>query len=162
MKEYLICIFGISLLSAVARLICAGSSAKRHMEMLTTLCIIATVASPLASFFAQGEGISELFDFDTQRAELNYEEIYGEYLILGNARTSQTILKEEIATLTGLSREGFDVELELSAKENGEVKITGATVYIYSEGISADPEIVTEHIFKRTGVECEIIYDKND
>ena len=57
MKEYVLGIFGICVASAVARVLSVGNATKKHIEILTSLCLIATVASPIASFIGNADGI---------------------------------------------------------------------------------------------------------
>ena len=97
-KGYVLGIFGICVASAVARVICAGEATKKHIEMLTSLCLIATVASPLASFIGDADGISGIFDFKADTPALDYGALYEEYLLYGNAETSEMILEGELAS----------------------------------------------------------------
>ena len=162
MKGYVLGIFGICIISAVARVLSVGNATKKHIEMLTSLCLIATVASPLASFLGDAYGALGLFEFDTDDAMLDYEKLYEEYLLEGNARTSETLIEGELATLLSVSDSAFDVCLSLGVTDAGMAKVREARVLIYPEGIAADPDVIREHILLRTGVECEIIYDINE
>lgn len=162
MKGYVLGIFGICIVSAVARVLSVGNATKKHIEILTSLCLIATVASPLASFIGDAGGVSEIFDFDADAPMLDYGELYEEYLLGGNARTSEELLEGELATLLSVSEDAFDVSLTLGVSDAGVAEVREAHVRIYPEGIAADPDKIREHILMRTGVECEIIYDIND
>lgn len=162
MKGYVLGIFGICIVSAVARVLSVGNATKKHIEILTSLCLIATVASPLASFIGDAGGVSEIFDFDADVPMLDYGELYEEYLLGGNARTSEELLEGELATLLSVSEDAFDVSLTLGVTDAGVAEVREAHVRIYPEGIAADPDKIREHILMRTGVECEIIYSIND
>ncbi len=162
MKGYVLGIFGICIVSAVARVLSVGNATKKHIEILTSLCLIATVASPLTSFIGDAGGVSEIFDFDADAPMLDYGELYEEYLLQGNARTSEELLEGELATLLSVSEDAFDVSLTLGVTDAGVAEVREAHVRIYPEGIAADPDKIREHILMRTGVECEIIYDIND
>ena len=161
-KGYVLGIFGICVASAVARVICAGEATKKHIEMLTSLCLSATVASPLASFIGDADGISGIFDFEADTPALDYGALYEEYLLYGNAETSEMILEGELASLLSVSDGAFDVRLTLGVSEGGVAEVRAASVIIYPKGIAADPDKIREHILMRTGAECEIIYDIND
>ena len=162
MKGYVLGIFGICIVSAVARVLSAGDATKKHIEILTSLCLIATVAAPLASFMGDADGVLGVLDFDTDASMLDYEQLYEEYLLDGNARTSEATLEGELAAMLSASDSAFDVLLSLEVTDTGEAKVREARVLIYPEGIAADPDVIREHILLRTGVECEIIYDIND
>ena len=161
-KGYVLGIFGICIASAVARVLSVGNATKRHIEILTTLCLVATVASPLASFIGEADGAFILLDLDTDAAMLDYEKLYEEYLLLGNARTSEAALESELASILAISADALDVELLLEVSDSGVAEVREARVRIYPEGIAADPDVIREHILSRAGVECEIIYDIND
>ena len=161
-KGYVLGIFGICMASAVARVICAGEATKKHIETLSALCLIATVASPIASFVGNSDGILGIFEFEADASALDYGAIYEEYLLYGNAETSEMALEGELASLLSVSDSAFDVCLTLEVSETGVAEVKEASVRIYPEGIATDPDKIREHIFMRTGVECEIIYDIND
>ncbi len=158
MKEYIIGIFGICILSAVARALSVGNATKKHMEILTSLCLIATVASPLASFIGEADGVLGVLDLETDALMLDYEQLYEEYLLDGNAQTSEAILEGELVKLLGVGENAFDVDLTLGVTQTGVAEVRGARVRIYPEGLAADPDVIREHILARTGTECEIIY----
>ena len=162
MKEYLIGILGVCLLSAVASVLSTGNATKKHIEILSSLCLVATVASPIATFIGDYDGDFNIFDFETESVMLDYEELYEEYLLEGNARTSEGILEGELSALLGVGTDAFDVELWLCVSEAGMAEVEKVRVRIFSKGIASDPDIIREHILRRTGNECEIIYSLYD
>ncbi len=162
MKEYLIGIFGVCLLSAVASVLSAGNATKKHIEILSSLCIVATVASPLAAFMTEADGFFDAFDFETEAVLLEYEELYEEYLLEGSARTSEKILEGELAELLEVGADAFDVELELFLNDAGAAEVESVRVRIFLNGITADPDVIRSHLIQRTKKECEIIYSLNE
>lgn len=161
MKQYLLLVFGVCLVSGAIRVISPEGAMKKHIEMLCSLCLAAAVVIPLVSMISgmDGEGMLDgiLGGYETQ----DYEKIYGDYVVSGNMENVEAVMAEELAEMLDVNVGDITVGIILE-RQDDTCKVTNTYVILRAGAVACDPDIIKDHVYERLGIECEIIYSIND
>ena len=158
MKQYLVALLGVCAVAAVVRGVAFESSVKKYLEMLCAVCVIGAVTVPMVTVVAELGGVGELFSPEDTAQELDYDEIYNQYLVEGNLRASEQLLSEELCKR--FERENGSIDVGLSADIGGAgITLTGVVITLKNGAVSVDPQELGDYLRERLGLECEIVYE---
>ncbi len=156
MENYIRVIFTVGVAAAVIKASAPESSLSKYLQMLCSLCAVAVMALPIYEAISDRDAVidfAENIEFETQ----DYEEIYNSYLASGELQAAENILSSELCKAVGAKADSLCVRLD-AERADGEIRVVGADVMIYSNGITASPDKIKEYIFEQLQVECRIIY----
>ena len=163
MESYIITLIGVSILSGFIEILApesAGEQIKKHVKLVSSLCVLCIALAPLVSFIKEiGETDVEGFWEYSERAELEekYDEIFneslGSYTADSIARGSETMLAEQF----GISVEDIDIIVSVSDVE-GVLSVDGAKAVLYGNAVTHNPREISGYIESLLGCKCEIIY----
>ena len=158
MKQYLVALLGVCTVASVVRGLALEGSVKKYLEMLCAVCVIGAVAVPMVTLMAELGGIGELFSPDEMADELDYDEIYNEYLVEGNLRASEALLEGELCR--HFERELGSIGVGLFCETSNEgISLTGVRITLTNGALSVDPQELKDYVLERLGLECEIVYE---
>lgn len=158
MKGYLVALLGVCALAAVVRAAAPQGSVKKYLEAVCAVCVIGAVTLPMVTLTVELGGVEGLFlPLDTEQ-ELDYDEIYNQYLAEGNLRVSEDMLEQELCERFERESESIEVSLSVELTEGG-LSLTGVLVTLKNGAVSVDPQELREYLLGRLGLECEIVYE---
>ncbi len=161
MKDYLLTLFFVCLVSAIVKTVSPDGAMKKYIEILCTVCVISAVIIPISTEISSLDGISDILKPDIGIEDANYDEIYNKYLLEQNIENAEACLEGELCQRLALESGALNVRL--SVESDGEqLKVTSAQVVLGLKSMSANPDVIKEYILERTECECEIIYDNID
>ena len=158
MKQYLIALLGVCTVAAVVRAVSLEGAVKKYLETVCAVCVIGAVTVPMVMLMSELGGIGGLFLPEDTVVELDYDEIYNQYLAEGNLRVSEEILEQELCQRFGRETGEIDVSLSFELSKEG-ISLTGVLVTLNSGAASVDPQELSDYLFQRLGLECQIVYE---
>ena len=159
MKEYLMTLISVSLLSGIMGMISPEGDLKKYVRLLCTLCVFCAMISPAFSLW-QGMGSSgeEILGELIDKEDVNYDEIYKDSLLsFGEVQAEETI-KSNILERFLLSEDSIDVEVK-SQSENDIEEWIAVTVLLRDEAIFTDPREILSLVESMVSCSCVIVYE---
>ena len=158
MGNYVLALISVSLLNGVVSMLTPEGDIKKYVRFVGSLCVLLAIVVPIFLSIYDGEWRLDEYLGGEVDDSVDYEQIFEEYMAAGAADNSESALKSEIQDVFGLSPDSFDVELDFLS-DGDRYKISSATLYLHSTGITTDPVLISSHISDRIGCDCEIKYD---
>ena len=158
MKEYLITLFLVCLVSAIVKTASPEGAMKKYIDILCSVCVISAVILPISTEISSIDSISQVLFGDMDTESENYDEIYNNYLLEHSKENAKRVLEEELCGLFG--KQNGAIGIHLGLQDDGvSVSVSSVKVILTPAAIDCAPRIIDEHLLERTGCKCEIIYD---
>ena len=160
MKEYFISVIAISLIGGMIVSLLPDGNSVKNVKLLCSLCVVACMVFPLASFFSgtvEKDGIVDMFEIGDGEADI-YDEIYNDSLNQYELINAEKSLKQEIIQRFSASYDAFDLKI-ITDKNNDVIYIATVDVHIYNSGLSISPRAIEKYVYDRLGCECNFIYE---
>ncbi len=159
MKEYLMTLSGVMILSVLIGTACAEGNVKKYVRLLCALCLLCALISPLLRIWSEGDfDVSRLWENTVESEEDRYDEIYHQALIRNEISYAERLLKKQISERFNLDGSTFDTVIETVVK-NGTYEPSRIRIILRDEAIFADPTKLIQYVNQTQKCECVIIYD---
>ena len=165
MKEYIITLVGAALFCGFVEMLSPdgeGGGIKKHIKLLSSLCILCILIAPLVSFAQEvkaydlGAALSEIGD---ETYDEKYDEICNKSIASYSESELGRICEERLMRELDVEQGGVRVDVR-TEYQNDILSVTLATVRIYPEALAKDPRDMERIVSEMLGCECEIIYEK--
>ena len=155
MREYLLTLMSVALLSGIIGMISPEGDTKKYVRLIGALCLLCAIARPIAASIYDGSfGIDGLLQNEAENETENYEEIYEKMLSEGGKSYAEEVIKGYIAKDMSLEESTFDIEI--SDDSSG---VASVTVYLRDGAIFADPRKISEYVNDKFDCACVVVYD---
>ena len=159
MKEYLMTLSGVMILSTLISTVCAEGNLKKYVRLLCSLCLLCALISPLFRLLSEGEfDPVTLWEDAVEGEESDYDDIYHQALIENQVSYAEKLMKKQLSEEFELGEGTFDVRME-TVSENGTAHVECVTLVLRDSAIFADPTKLAEYINETQKCECIVIYD---
>ena len=157
MKEYLLSIVGITLISSILSTISPNGKMNGIVKSGARLLTLLVILSPVIDYFSGDKRASGLFSDFYEETVINLDESFIEYCSEKQVEYVEEKLREEIAL-----KYSVDVQVDIATKEEKEEGREDSKIrieYILLQGVDEDKKAeIIEFIEKKYG--CEVRYDK--
>ncbi len=160
MKNYIITLVGVALLSGAIQIIAPEGETKKYINLLAGLCAVCVVIAPFGSVIkALASKDGGYFDkvLEAASEQSDYESIYLENFKIHGAESLAEGLEEMISEEFGIKRENFSVTARMTYAENL-LGVERITVYLKPAAIFADPHAIKDYVNTLLGCPCDIVY----
>ena len=158
MKEYFMTLISVVIFSSVIGMIGGESGAKKYIRLISSLCVLCAILSPMASLLLKGEPILDGILADREEMGENYVEIYHNAVALYEIEYAENVVKESIAAEFSLPSSGLEVDIKVVLK-NGILTAEEIWVTLRDSAVLADPKRISEWVRDATDSPCVIVYD---
>ena len=157
MGKFIFTLICVAVVNGVIGILSPEGDLKKYVRFAGALCILLVMAVPIHTFAVNNgfelDGLSLGGEFDAE----DYESIYEKALYDGGKETAENTLKEMLRAKFGMSSDGFDVEIDVSAREDG-YSIESVTVILHSSVIFTDHRDITAYVNENLGCGCKVKY----
>ena len=159
MKSYVISVLLVSVLGSVVSMLAPegeGGGLGRHTRLAVGLCLIITVAYPLAGLVEclRGLDLSALIPL-TEAGEEEYESIFLSSLESAERENLCEGIKDILEKNFAVSPEECRVDLNISRGEDGERRLTRVLITLYGSAVWKDTGAMEDYLSSLLG--CEVI-----
>ena len=157
-REYLLTLVGVVILSGVILMLGADGSAKNYIKLVCSLSVLSALISPLSTLAAEG-GFSPADWLESiKEEEIDYDEIYRESLDRYEKETVEKIIKDNVLRNISIKDSDLKIEAQIESKNNKN-EITSVTVILRDRGLLCDPREIADLINETVGCPCVILYE---
>ena len=159
MKEYLLLLLGVSLLSGIVSILAPDGKLKRYIRLLTGLVVLCILIRPALSLLKSVEnGISGAEGSGREESASVYDDIYNNNLKEAGEREVSERLKNKIIENFDIKEESIDVKTKF-VLENDRYRVSTVWLTIRKGAISTDPRKLVEYVEKLLDCQCVIVYE---
>ena len=149
-------LIGTSLLSGAIGIL-VPKAHKKYVRLLTGLCLLCVMATPVMSLTRDGLSFLENRENIQQELLSNYDEIYNQTLQKADASYLSSLIKSHICQEFSLKNDDISVTVSFEDKENQSV-LKRTTVLLGGAAIIQDPYRIVEVVENLTGAPCSVVY----
>lgn len=156
MREYILLLIGVIVISWAASMIAPEGSLKKYVSLLVAVCLISAIISPLENIADIGfeSDINGIFD---EIEDQDYESVFYKNLTEASGKDFCALLKAKMMRDLDMGEEDLDIDAKICVQD-GEYKLEYITVILYKKGITQDPAILKKYTLDLVGKECGVVY----
>lgn len=159
MKEYLLILLGVSLLSGIVSILAPDGKLKRYIRLLTGLVVLCVLIRPALSLLkSAGDGIFDTGEAGREESVSAYDDIYNNNLKEAGEREVAKRLKDKIIKEFDVGEESIDVKAEF-VSENDRYRVSTVWLTIRKGAVSTDPRKLVEYVENLLDCQCVIVYE---
>ncbi|MBR2354143.1 MAG: stage III sporulation protein AF [Clostridia bacterium] len=158
MREYLLTLAGVVILSGVITMLGADGGVKKYIRLICSLSVLCALISPLLVWAREGNYSFDAWRDMIENEEIDYDEIYKESLKKHEIKTAENAFKYSISKELSVNISDFDVQFHTVTKNNKE-ELSSVTITLRDRGVLADPRRMADFVNSSLGCPCMILYD---
>ena len=159
MKEYLMTLISVALLSGTVGMLSPEGEMKRYVRLLCSLCLLCAMVGPALSLLGDSDFSMDGLLSDREEIDrLDYDEIYHNSLILGGEKQAADTICAALLQRFELSEGAMEVSVRSPLKNDTDSPVS-VTVLLRDEAIFVDPKEILSYVRELGDFQCTIVYE---